>query len=375
MASKPHGRELDPVRIGFLVDLDVGVKANFVEPFQLAFEEAFASGVTNRRIELVVEEASALPRRSWTIARDGLRRLVDQGCIGVIGPLISDNAIALAPTIDAWETPCISWCGTERFRGDYCFNLGNGGCGEEGQMMAAWLARAGHRRVGVFNEISPNGEEYFQYVRWAADAAGLSIVRLETITQTPDDLESSVAALRDSGCDALAYMGYGYPTILLGPIFRKLAWNPPRIMTTAFQFCYASPQWMEALEGWTGIDQYCEDNPLIAPFLDRFEARFARRPAGNTVVTLSYDTARVVAEAIRRAPILTGAGLRTGLERLRLLPSTTGGARTFITATPSDHRLFQGDWLVYRRVEGGRTVFAGLYEPPGRGVSPTTRDA
>ena len=117
MASKPHGRELDPVRIGFLVDLDVGVKANFVEPFQLAFEEAFASGVTNRRIELVVEEASALPRRSWTIARDGLRRLVDQGCIGVIGPLISDNAIALAPTIDAWETPCISWCGTERFRG------------------------------------------------------------------------------------------------------------------------------------------------------------------------------------------------------------------------------------------------------------------
>ena len=89
MASKPHGRELDPVRIGFLVDLDVGVKANFVEPFQLAFEEAFASGVTNRRIELVVEEASALPRRSWTIARDGLRRLVDFGD-EIVRPLAGD---------------------------------------------------------------------------------------------------------------------------------------------------------------------------------------------------------------------------------------------------------------------------------------------
>lgn len=361
MPSKPHGRDLDPVRIGFLVDMDVGVKANFVEPFELAFAEAFEEGLLNRRIELVVEEASALPRRSWTIARDALRRLVDQGCIGVIGPLISDNAIALAPTIDELQVPCISWCGTERFHGSYCFNLGNGGCGEEGELMAAWLAGRGHRRIGVFNEISPNGEEYFQYFRWAADAHDLDIVRLETITQTPDDLEASVVALRESGCEALAYMGYGYPTILLGPIFRSLGWNPPRIMTTAFQFCYASPQWMEALEGWTGIDQYCEENPLVEPFLDRFERRFGRRPHTNTVVTLSYDTARVFGHALRRAPILTGPGLRTGLERLRLLPSVTGGARTFISAAPSSHRMFGGDWLVYRRVEGGRTVLDGLY--------------
>ena len=40
MPSRPHGRELDPVRIGFLIDMDVGVKDNFVQPFELAFEEA-----------------------------------------------------------------------------------------------------------------------------------------------------------------------------------------------------------------------------------------------------------------------------------------------------------------------------------------------
>jgi ABC-type branched-subunit amino acid transport system substrate-binding protein len=363
MPSKPHGRELDPVRVGFLIDLDVGVKDNFVQPMQLAFEEAWETGVTNRRIELVVEEASALPRRSWTFARDGLRRLVDQGCLGIIGPLSSDNSIALAASIDASQVPALTWCGTERYHGEYCFNLGNGGCGEEGQLMAAWLRRQGHRRIGVFNEISPNGEEYFRYFRWACDDLGLAIVRLETITQTPDDLEASVVALRESGADALAYMGFGYPTILLGPIFRKLGWDPPRIMTTAFQFCYARPEWMEALEGWVGIDQYCEDNPRVVPFLDRFERRFGRRPHTNTVVTLSYDSARVFAEAIRRAPILTGPGLREGLEHLRFLPSVTGGPRTHIGGGPWDHRLFKGDWLLYRKVEGGRTVFVGTFEP------------
>ena len=364
MPSKPHGRELDPVRIGFLIDMDVGVKANFVEPFELAFEEAYEQGLVNRRIELVVEESSALPRRAARYAVEGFARLVEAGCLGVIGPLISDNSIVLAPLVGDWKVPALTWCGTERWHGEYCFNLGNGGCGEEATLMAAWLAREGHRRVGVFNEISPNGEEYFRYFRWACDSFGVKIVGLETITQTPDDLGESLARLRDLRPDALAYMGYGYPTILLGPAFERLGWNPPRIMTTALQFAYAKPEWMAALEGWTGIDQYCEENPRLAPFLDRFEKRFGRRPAGNTVPALSYDSARVFVEAIRRAPVLTGFGLREGLERIRFMPAVTGGPRAHIGAGPWDHKMFRGDWLLYRRVEGGRTVFAGYFEPP-----------
>ncbi len=363
MASKPHGRELDPVRIGFLIDMDVGVKDNFTQPFQLAFEEAYERGLVNRRIELVVEEASSLPRRSASIAVAGFRKLVDEGCIGIIGPLISDNSISLAPYIEEWKVPALTWCGTERYHGEYCFNLGNGGCGEEAMLMAAWLRQSGYERVGVFNEISPNGEEYFQYFRWGCDRYGLKIVALETITQTPDDLESSLGRLREARPDALAYMGYGYPTILLGPMFRKLGWNPPRIITTALQFAYAKPEWMAALEGWTGIDQYCEDNPRVVPFLDAFEKRFGRRPGTNTVPILSYDSARVYAEAIRRAPILTGRGIKAGLERIRFLPSTTGGPRTHIAGGPYDHKLFKGDWLLYRRVEGGKTVFVGYFDP------------
>ena len=32
---------------------------------------------------------------------------------------------------------------------------------------------------------------------------------------------------------------------------------------------------------------------------------------------------------------------------------------------PYDHKAYKGDWLVIRRIEGGRTVFVGLHEPPG----------
>ena len=127
MAATPHGVEFDPVRIGLLLDWPVGVPANLIEPIQLAFEEAHAARRIPRRIELVVEEAHGLSLHAAKNAIDGYRRLVDAGCVGVIGPLISDNAIALAPVVDALQVPAISWCGTERFHGAYCFDLGNGG--------------------------------------------------------------------------------------------------------------------------------------------------------------------------------------------------------------------------------------------------------
>jgi hypothetical protein len=202
---------------------------------------------------------------------------------------------------------------------------------------------------------------------------GLRIQAVETISQTPADLERSVVNLVESGAQGLAYMGFGFPASLLRPVFEKLGWDPPRIMTTAFQFCYASPAWMKSLVGWVGIDQVCEENPQYEEFLQRFEKHYGRRPHHpNTVPALAYDSARVFCEALRRCDgVLTGWGVVQGLERTRFAPSATGGPRTHIGASPEDHNLFHGDWLLYRRVvesEDGSaawTVFEGLWQPNG----------
>jgi len=133
-------------------------------------------------------------------------------------------------------------------------------------------------------------------------------------------------------------------------------------MTSAFQFCYAKPEWMAALEGWYGIDQMCEDNPRLRPMLDRFAAHLGKR-RDHTVTALSYDTTRLIAEGLARAPLLTPAGVKDGLERVRMLPAVNGGPRTHMSLGPYDHKAYKGDWLVIRRIEGGKTVFVGLHEP------------
>jgi len=358
----PHGLPFAPTKVGVLIDLDMGTKEDFLATLRFTFDEAYETRIILRPVELVVKEAIGLPRLEAKNTADGYLDLVQEGVLCVIGPLITDNSLALAGLINRTGVPAITWTGTDRYFGEYCFNLGNGGLAEEGAMMARWIRRQGYRTVAMIHEISPGGVEYASNFRYYAAKEQLEILTEAYTSQIPDDLEGILRKLRNQQPDCLAYLGYGYPTILMGPLFKSLSWDPPRIMTTAFQFCYAKPEWMAALEGWHGIDQMCEDNPRLQPVFDRIAAKLGKR-RDHTVTALSYDTARLIAEGIARANLLTPQGLKEGLEKVRLLAAVNGGPRTHMSLGPYDHKAYKGDWLLIRKIEGGRTVFVELYEP------------
>ena len=352
------------MKIGVLIDLDMGTKDDFLAALRFGFDEAFAEKVITRPVELVVEEAIGLPRLEARNTIGGYLELVRRGVLCTIGPLITDNSLALAPVIEETGVPAVTWTGTDRYHGEFCFNLGNGGLAEEAAIMASWIRRSGYRTVGMIHEISPGGVEYATNFRYYAARQKLDVLIEAYTTQVPDDLEDTLRRIRDQKPDCLAYLGYGYPTILMGPMFGRLGWDPPRIMTTAFQFCYAKPEWMTALEGWHGIDQMCEQNPRLGPMFDRFAAHLGKR-RDHTVTALSYDTARLIAEGIGRANLLTPRGLKEGLEKVRMLPAVNGGPRTHMSLGPYDHKAYKGDWLVIRKIEGGKTVFVGLHDLAG----------
>ena len=295
---------------------------------------------------------------------DGFKYLVDQGCIGIAGAYSSDNAIVAAPLANELKIPLISWAGTERLAGDYCFRLGNGDCGGDAALCVSWLARNGYTRVAVLSEVSPNGEEYFRFFRQECRRHKLKIVSLETVSQTPANLTENLDNLRQSSPDALCYMGYGMLAAqgLLRKALDELAWDPPRIMGTSFMFYLMG---FEKFEGWVGIDQLDPNNPLTEGFHQRYVERYHENPPmwPNAIPVLAYDTARVLAEGLFRAPSLSGPGLKDGLEKIRFMPSTTGGPRTHIAAAPHEHGMFRGDWLLYGRVRDGKLEFEGLFEP------------
>src|SRR5215813_3701699 len=108
----PHGLAFAPVKVGVLIDLDMGTKEDFLAALRFAFDEAHEAGIVTRAVELVVKEAIGLPRLEAKNTIDGYLELVRAGVLCVIGPLITDNSLALAPFIEQAGVPAVTWTGT-----------------------------------------------------------------------------------------------------------------------------------------------------------------------------------------------------------------------------------------------------------------------
>jgi len=353
---------LQPTRIGWL-----GLEwKHFEREIRMAFEEGVERGVLDRRYEFVFEEDAGLPQSTAQAGVEAFSRLVDAGCLGVVGANYTDSAIALAEHANTRRVPLISMCGTDQFHGEYCFRVGNGDVGDEPALIVNWLKRNGHRRVAVVSPWSPIGEEYFRYFRQECRRLGVTIAAAQSVTASTSvpELVAKFEELREVKPDALVWLGYGglFVSRAVPQALEQLGWDPPRIVTTAFmQYIWG----FEPFEGWVGMDQWCPENPRMHTFHRRFVARYGEDPAmwPNAIPGLAYDMAAIVVEGLHRAPILTPEGLKQGIERIRFMPAVTGGPNTHIAGGPYDHQLFKGDWLHYGTVRNGRLEFAGLFEP------------
>ncbi len=308
---------MEPIKIGWLGSALDGPGGGYDKIHRLAFDEAAEQGLLDRPVEFVLHPENGLPQGSAKNATDGFRFLVDEGCIGVAGAYSSDNAITVGPLANELQVPLISWCGTERLQGDYCFRLGNGDCGGDAALVVGWLKRNGHERVAVLSEISPNGEEYFRFFRQECRRRDVSIAAVETVSQSPENLATNLDNLRQVGADALVYMGYGMLAAkgLLREALDKLGWDPPRIMGTAFMFYLMG---FDKFEGWVGVDQFDPSNPLVegVPRTVRRTGTARTRRSGRTRSPCSPTTPRACSSracSARRSS--RGPGSRPGSRR------------------------------------------------------------
>ena len=360
-----QGDPFEPVKIGVLVDMDIGqLLADWIDSTILAIEDSMNEGIYDRPIEIITVDARGLPRENYLKVRRGYQKLVEAGCVVVLGPMISDNSVNLRDTINATGVPCIGWTGAVRFFGEYCFTVANGDIPTEAVMGANWCAKNGHLKVGFFWEKGSSGTDYAAAFRNAAQQAGVELVKEVSLGPNPRGLEASLATMRDQGADAIVYMGYGYSTFHFARAFRALQWDPPRFMGTAFMFYSNSNEWAEGLEGWHGVDQLGEDgaNPNYNAMLERYEARFGRT-SRNVVVALGYDTARAAMLGIANALIAVPSEVKVGLEAIKWMPCTNGGPGCYITFAPYDHRGYKGDFLTIRELRGGELHFRGYHRP------------
>ena len=134
----------EPIKIGWLGSALDGPGGGYDKIHRLAFDEAVEQGLLDRPVEFVLHAENGLPQR---LGEERDRRLPVPGRRGLhrrrrrVQLRQRDHGRARSPTSS--QVPLISWCGTERLQGDYCFRLGNGDCGGDAALVVGVAEAAG----------------------------------------------------------------------------------------------------------------------------------------------------------------------------------------------------------------------------------------
>ncbi len=349
---------VEPIKLGYLFDfkLPPGFPRDqlddLTDSFALVFRQGLERGVIDRPVEIVFREVEGLPKGTVKAVIDAYGELVDEGCLAVFGPAITDNAVPMREAIEQrFHVPAISVCGTDDWLGEWTFALPQGSMTDEPVFWAHLIAKQGHKTVGAMIEQSLIGESYIRNFRKACQAEGLRIVREEQIAQTAQDVGETVRRLHEARPDALVHCGFGFGVVHVNPALAALGWDPPRFMGTAFQNAWVSPVLWKAIEGWTGLDQYDEGNLLGQRFLDEFQQAFGRRPE-YCVPVVNRDLATVLLHAFADAHPLSPRGVKEALERVKMLPAAAGSPGTRLSFGKWTRRGWMGaGYLVARRLD------------------------
>jgi branched-chain amino acid transport system substrate-binding protein len=361
----------EPIKLGYLCDflLPEGYpehrRLDLTRSFELVFERGREQGLIDRRVEIVWKEVEGLPKGSVKAVIDAFQELVDEGCLLVFGPAITDNAVPTRAEIEQrFHVPAVSVAGSADWLGEWTFSLPMGSMSDEPVFWANLCASGGHHDVGVLVEQSLVGESYVRNFRRACQSLGVRIVAEERIPQTAQDVHAAVRALRDAKAQAIVHCGFGFGIVHVNPALRELGWDPPRFMGTAWQNAWMNPTMWEAIMGWVGLDQLDETNQVGQRFLDDFEATYGRRPP-DAPPLVNRDLATLMLHAFADAHPLTPSGVRDALERITMVPAASGSPGTYLTFGNWMHRGWVGTgYLVARTLnaDGDSSTFVRRFD-------------
>ena len=142
--------QVAPIKIGVLIDFVLPAAVGLEHPGRLPRGDAAHARRRGRGRAARPSGGARDPgvrgpaRGTVKAVIDAYGELVDEGCLGVFGPMISESAVPLREAIeDRFKVPAISWCGADEWHGEWTFSLGNGSLTDEPYVIASILRQRG----------------------------------------------------------------------------------------------------------------------------------------------------------------------------------------------------------------------------------------
>lgn len=323
------GGDTGDIKVGVYGDL-TGQTASFgqstINGIKLAVEEINAAGgVNGRKIVLVSEDDQGQPNQATTV----VQKLINQDKVAaILGEVASTNSLAAAPVAQNAKIPMITPSSTNPkvtevgdFISRVCFIDPF-----QGSTMAKFAATTlKAKTAAVLGDVNSDySKGLTQFFEEEFTKQGGKVVVKQNYANTDPDFKAQLTAIRNSNPDVLYIPGYYGQVGIIARQARELGMNMPLLGGDGWD----SPElWKlggESLKNAYISNHYSAENPApeIQNFVKAYQAKYNVVP--DSLAALAYDSAKVLADAIKRAGGTDSAKLKDAINATKDFKGVTG---------------------------------------------------
>ncbi|HZL12823.1 MAG TPA: ABC transporter substrate-binding protein [Verrucomicrobiae bacterium] len=327
--NKESGANNHVIKVGEFASLS-GSEATFGQSSHkgtaLAIDDLNAAGgVLGKKIQLLTEDDQSQAGQPATVVR---KLISSDGVVAILGEVASSRSLEAAPICQENKIPMVSPASTNpkvTEVGDYIFRV----CfidPFQGTVMANFARKTLKlQTAAILKETSSDysvGLAKFFRERFIAD--GGKIVAEQNYSHGDKDFSAQLTAIKAQNPDSIFVPGYYTEVGLIALQARQLGITVPLFGGDGWESSSLVPIGGKALEGCYFSSHYSpqDTSPAVQNFVKEFQAKFGETP--DTMAALGYDSAIVLADAIKRAGSTDAAKIRDALAATKNFPGVTG---------------------------------------------------
>ncbi len=323
------GAGADIIKVGEYASL-TGSEATFGQSSHkgtaLAIDDINATGgVLGKKIQLITEDDQSQAGQPATVVR---KLISHDDVVAILGEVASSRSLEAAPICQENKIPMISPASTNprvTEVGDYIFRV----CfidPFQGTVMANFARKTLKlKTAAILKEVSSDYSvglaKYFKQ-RFVAD--GGKIVGEENYSHGDKDFTAQLTAIKADNPDGIFVPGYYTEVGLIALQARQLGITVPLLGGDGWESSSLVLIGGKALEGCYFSTHYSpqDTSPAVQNFVKEYRARYDETP--DTMAALGYDSAMILADAIKRAGSTDGTKIRDALAATKDFPGVTG---------------------------------------------------
>ena len=318
----------DVIKVGEFASL-TGGSASFGQSSHkgtaLAIEEInLAGGVLGKKIKLLTEDDQSQAGQPATIVR---KFISNDHVVAVLGEVASSKSLEAAPICQENRIPMISPASTNpkvTEVGDYIFRV----CfidPFQGTVMAKFALSKKWKNVALLTDVKQDySVGLAQFFKENFSKNGGQIVKEQSYSTGDKDFKAQLTSIKAAKPEAIFIPGYYAEVALIARQAKQIGLKVPLLGGDGWIGESLLKVAGSSLDGSFLSCHFSADDksPVIQDFVKKFKAKYGQTP--DDMAALGYDSAMILADAMKRAGTTDGTKLRDAIAETKNFNGISG---------------------------------------------------